>query len=181
MNEHPLRCSVFVAILLRLFAIYWAVMGVFAIPGSLQMFSHAYPAGSSWMLWVSRLSYLVVPVIYGFFAMMAWIFGGRIGVKVAGAGDPPIPVRNVSRDDLLAFGILVTGLYYFLGNIGQTINWLHYLAISKDLREIDPQVSENPLYRLTTSLIPCLAGLLLAIASPTLGRKLARRPALPGD
>jgi hypothetical protein len=167
MQETPMRSSTVVAITLRLFAIYWVVQGVLMIPNALMTGT----LGGSLSGWLPTLANLLAPILYGFLAFLSWIFAGAIATKVAGQGDPAIPLLQISRGDLFAFGLLVLGLYFFLNYLASSINWLHYLAIKgpESTKTGDP----NTMYELSSQLIPCVAGLLMAITSTNFGQKLA--------
>ena len=167
MHEAPLRSSTVVAILLRLFAIYWAVQGVLMIPNAVMTDT----IGRGLANWIPTLAHIMTPVLYGFLAFLAWIFAGAIATKVAGQGDPAVPFLQISRGDLFAFGLLVLGLYFFLSYLGTSITWLHYLAINGTSH--DASEGRNTMYDLAIQLIPCAAGLLMAITSAKFGRRLA--------
>jgi hypothetical protein len=168
-----------VAIILRLFAIYWLVSGLVSLLtalGSLAGFGH--------LGWMSFGLVLLMPVAYLLLSLVTWIFAGRIAEKVTGASDPALPVAAISRGDLYGFGLLVTGLWYFLSHLGSALVGLHQLALH---RGIDPMLLDgagSPVHAALRSLVPCLAGMTVALCSPALGRKIVAKappdkPALP--
>ena len=165
MNEAPapLRSSTVVAILLRLFSIYWTVQGVLLIPTAIM--------SGTLSGWLPVVANLMTPVLYGFLAFLSWIFAGSIATKVAGQGDPAVPSLQISRGDLFAFGLLVLGLYFFLSYLASSVNWLHYLAMKGP--ESIGAGNPNTMYELSAQLIPCIAGLMMAITSTRFGHKLA--------
>ena len=168
MPPGTLRSSTVVAIILRLFAIYWAAQALLHLAVDLS----AYLSSSVSLAWQNLIPTFLMPVLYGILAMLAWIFAGALAAKASGPQDPAVPLRQLERADIYGFGILIIGLYFFLIHIGPSINEIHYLALVKQ----DP---ERGFYELTSQLIPCVAGLALAIGSPRLGRKLASKTADP--
>lgn len=171
-----MRSSTVVAILLRLFAINWAIQALLMIPAAVMTFT----IGRGLAGWLPTVATLMTPVLYGFLAFIAWIFAGAIATKVAGQGDPLVPFLHISRGDLFAFGLLVLGLYFFLSYLGSSINWLHFLAINGS--DDGGTGNSNTMYELSMQLIPCIAGLLMAVTSTKFGQKLAgNRGAVPAS
>lgn len=162
-----MRSSTVVAIMLRLFAINWAIQALLMIPVAVMTFT----IGRGPADWLPTMANFMTPVLYGFLAFLSWIFAGAIATKVAGQGDPVVPFLQISRGDLFAFGLLVLGLYFFLSYLGSSINWLHYLAINGT--GDGGTGDSNTMYELSTQLIPCIAGLLMAVTSTRFGQKLA--------
>lgn len=168
-----------VAIVLRLFAIYWLASGLASLLtalGSLAGFGH--------LGWMNYGVVLLMPVAYLLLALVTWIFAGRIAEKVTGASDPALPVAAISRGDLYGFGLLITGLWFFLSHLGAAPTGLHQLAM---YRGIDPMLldgAESPIHVALRSIVPCMVGMTVAICSPALGRKIVAKappdkPTLP--
>ena len=173
MQESSLRISTLVAIFLRLFAIYWAARALLHFAAN---FSIYLPTGAS----AGRQNLamlLAAPVIYGVMAMLAWIFAEGIAAKVSGRGDPAVPVAQLQRADIYGFGLLLMGLYFFLAHLASSLGGLYGLALGNQTPGMVEEMHRAHLQQLAASLIPCLAGLGVAIASPRLGRKLVRAAA----
>lgn len=170
-RDSPLRASHVVAILLRLFAIWWMVTGAFYLASSLGNLATIRYSGD----WVYLATSLVIPTTYGLIALLSWIFAGRIAVKVTGHPDPPALPISFARSDLYGFGLLIVGLWHFLAYLGGTVASLYQLALYRgpDPATLDP--SAGPLHALVLSLLPCLAGMGIALCAPALGRKIADR------
>lgn len=169
--DSPLRSSHIVAIALRLFAIWWMVTGVLYLVSSIGTISTLRLSHD----WVYLLTTLIIPTTYGLIAFLSWIFAGKIAVKVTGHPDPVAPTVSFARSDLYGFGLLAVGLFYFLANLGDTIASLYLLALYRgpDPATLDPR--NSPLHALVMNLLPCLAGIGIALCSPALGRKIADR------
>lgn len=117
------------------------------------------------------------PVAYGAAAMVAWIFAGGLAAKVTGPADPAVPLAPLTRGDVYGFGLLLGGLWFFLTYLGGSINWLHHLAVSGASADLIQHREGSPIYELSSQLIPCVAGLAVAIRAPQLGRKVAAKTA----
>ena len=175
MQESSLRSSTVVAILLRLFGIYWAAQALILFATNLSVYL---PMGAS-AGWQSITMVLVVPVIYGVMAMLAWIFAEGIAAKVSGRGDPAVPVAQLQRADTYGFGLLLIGLYFFLTHLASSLGGIYGLALDRQSPGMLEEMRRTHFQQLAASLIPCLAGLGVAVASPRLGRKLVRAAAPP--
>ncbi|GHC47858.1 hypothetical protein [Roseibacillus persicicus] len=162
-----MKLSHILIIFLRVFAINWLLVGFFRLFVSIPMLT------SNWL----SAFYLAGPGVYFLAALLAWIFAVKIAKVLIGRADCDVQMaKEITPAMLFSTAFLGIGLYFFLTYLGGSLNWLHYLAITQaghDLMTTAVDEDSN-FYSLTSSLIPCLAGLALAACSPKLGRKLAR-------
>lgn len=123
---------------------------------------------------LAEVTVFMEPTAYVTLAILTWIFADRIAVKVAGQEDPELPDISSGLGDMYRFGLLLMGLYFFLNHLGGTLVGLLWLAMNEQpvLRN---QLMGSPIHQLTANLIACLTGLVMALRSPLLGRKLAAR------
>lgn len=167
-----MKLSILVIIILRLFAITWAVrcgtglIGTLGLPGLMT-------SGVRIDLLQMALQF-AVPTFYGLFAILAWIFAEAISRRVVGAVDLPLGFGEIRPENLYTLGLLGMGLYYALANLAGTINWLHYLAANRAGQTLLEGEKGLSLYEVSSVMIPFAAGTVIAVLSPKLGRKLAR-------
>lgn len=165
-----MKLTTLIAVVLRLFAMYWAVVCVSGLLSTLGMLS-MYPDNAS-----NYLQYViagVLPVFYGTMAFVAWIFARAISLRVAGPVDPPLDFSQVTAENLYTLGILGIGLYFALSHLGGTATEIYRMILTRSGSTLTHQDSAEMLSLASAQLIPCLAGVGIAILSPKLGRKVA--------
>lgn len=166
-----MRVSYVVAIVLRLFSIYWIVTAAVGILGG---------TGSILSMWIPGdrhalplFIYLLGPAFYVVLAGVAWFAAGRISRVVVGSEDREIGLHQIQPQDLYTFGLLIVGTIYFLGNFAQVFNWVHYLMFNREGQSLFKTDGQSPLYKISNTILPCVGGATLACISPKLGRRLA--------
>lgn len=167
-----MKLSILVVIVLRLFAITWAVrggIGLLTALGTAQTF-HSSPLGR--VLETSMM--FAVPAAYVFLAFVAWVFAEAISRRVVGAVDVDLGLSLITAENLYALGFLGIGLHYSLANLATSIHWLHYIVVHRAGQSVIDGRDGHALYDVTSALIPCVAGTVIAMLSPKLGRRLAR-------
>jgi hypothetical protein len=167
-----MKLSILVIVVLRLFAITWAVRCGAGLISTLGL-SRIMPVGVSAAPLQVALQF-AVPVFYGLFAVLAWNFAESISRRVVGAVDSELGFSEVRPENLYTLGLLGMGLHYALANLAGTINWLHYLAANRAGQTLLEGEEGLSLYEVSSVMIPFAAGAVIAVLSPKLGRKLAR-------
>jgi len=167
--------SQIIGVVLRLVAIRWLFEG-FSLGMTDAGVAMSRP---SYSLALSAVIFLM-PVCLIAMAFLLWWFAAWLGRIVVGASDPVLLTGSITREDLFAIGILVMGLWVALTNVGNAFSWMHYLVLAKDGQRLAQ--GGNTLYQAIQTIVPCVAGLLLALNAVSLGRRLARvGPARPVD
>ena len=167
-----MKLSILVVVVLRIFAIVWAVRFCVGMIGALGVSGIITSRGGLDLLQIAIQ--FAVPVFFGLFAILAWMFAGAISRRVVGAVDSEIRFSDVTPENLYTLGLLGLGLYYALGYLAGTINWLHYLAANRAGSALAAGTDGLSLYDVTSVMIPFAAGVAIAVLSPRLGAKLAR-------
>lgn len=173
-----MKLSILVAVVLRLFAIYWAIYCVTGLLSILGMF------GMEPDIAYSPLQYViagVIPVFYGTLAFVGWIFANAVSLRVTGALDPQLDFNQVTAENLYTLGILGIGLFFALNHLGGIGAATYRLILNRSGTVIIQQDSAEMLSQMSSELIPCLAGVAVAILSPKLGRKIALAAARRGN
>lgn len=167
-----MRLSLLIAIILRLFALYWAVSCAVGVMANMSMMGVAAGNGMSGYLHVA--SYLAAPFFYGILAVVTWFFAHVISLKAIGTHDTIVSFSAITAENFHTLGLLGFGLYHAIGNLATSLNWIHFLIMNRAGQSVVLQSSGHSLYDVTSSLVPCVAGIALAILSPRIAKKLAR-------
>lgn len=167
-----MRASIIVTIVLRLFAVQWAVTGVVSLLGILG-YSTTFPSDSEAQV-VYRLQILAVPVSYMVLALAAWFFAASVAKRVVPSSDPELGMIGISARDLYGLGILVVGITAFLSHLATMLNWFHYLILNRAGEALMQGRNGLSFYDVTKEVVPCVGGAILAFASPKIGARLAR-------
>lgn len=166
-----MRVSYVVAIVLRLFSIYWIVRAAVGIlggaGGALSMWSPGDPHA------LSLIIFLLGPSFYVVLAGLAWFAAGRISRVVVGSEDREIGFHQIQPHELYTLGLLIVGAIYFLENFAQVFNWVHYLMFNHEGQALFKTDGQSPVYKFSNTILPCAGGAVLACMSPKLGRRLA--------
>jgi hypothetical protein len=166
-----MKLSLLIAIVLRLFSIYWAVACIVGALTSIGMVGMMSTSGMSSVL--QGAIQFAVPVVYGIMALLAWIYARSISLRVVAEHDTHLSFCEVTAENFYTLGVLGFGLYYSIGNIAATINWIHYLIVNRAGQALVNQAAGLSLYDVTSVAIPCIAGAAIAILSPKIGKRLA--------
>ncbi|MEO7098195.1 MAG: hypothetical protein ABI162_02455 [Luteolibacter sp.] len=168
-----MRLSLATFVVLRLFAINWMLTGVIALISSAETIQRFFGAIGN-----NEYSYafatLLLPAAYLIMAFLAWFFAACLSKKITGGMDPTIGVTEISAEDLFTLGILVLGLTTCLTHLAPTINLIHYRISHPTGNAMTRARDGITIYQVTSHIIPCLAGLALAILSPKMGQRVAR-------
>ena len=167
-----MKASVIVTILLRIFAIHWAVTGIIVALGVLGTMSVNYFTGANSYYWIQLL---LMPVFYLVLAGLAWFFASLVARTVVPVSDPELDITGITSKELYSLGILVIGLIFFLKNLTPLMNWIHYIVLYRTGDQSIPGQSPSSLYKLTEALVPCLIGAAFALKAPALADLLLRK------
>ena len=167
-----MKLSLLIAIILRLFSIYWAVTFVVGVLASLGVIGLTSGNGLSGSL--ELVARLAVPFFYGTISLLAWIFARVISLKVLGENDTEVSFSAITAENFYTLGVLGFGLYHSIGNLAATLNWIHFLILHRAGQSMADQASGHSLYDVSSAAVPCVAGLALAILSPKIGKRIAK-------
>ena len=112
------------------------------------------------------------PIVYGTLAFLAWIFAGAVSLRVVGQDNPKLQFNGVTAENFYTLGILGFGLYYAIGHLAATVNWIHYLILNRAGESLVNQQGGLSLYKVTSEMVPCVAGIAVAMLSPKIGKRL---------
>jgi len=115
-KKFEMKLSILIVVVLRLFAIMWAVrfcIGVLGVLGVLGMSGLMSSEGGPELLQVAIQ--FAIPAFYGIFSLLAWIFAASISRRVVGAVDSELRFSDVNAGNLYTLELLGVGLYYALG------------------------------------------------------------------
>jgi hypothetical protein len=174
-----MKASTIVTIVLRIFAIYWFVTGLVGFVGVVFFRSAIRMLSDHGFAHLSQL--LVMPLSYMILAAVFWMFADGVAKYVVPDEDPEVGVLNVLPQDLYGLGILVVGLLSCLSHLGPLLGWVHYLVVNQAGEALMQGKTGVSMYDMTNELIPCVAGGVLALASPRLAARLVRLKGLKGD
>lgn len=166
-----MRVSYVVAIILKLYSIYWlvtAAIGIIGVAGSIL--SKWIPGDPHAM---ALFSYLLAPGFYVLLAMVAWFAADQISQMVVRGDDREIGFHQIQPRDIYTFGLLIVGTIFFMENFSQVFNWFHHFASKHQGASLYNTTGKSTLYTMTSHLLPCVGGAVLAIMSPKLGQRLA--------
>ncbi len=172
MHSISMRLSTLVIVLFRVFAIYWMIS---AVLGLLLRIDHIASYGDS----VGRnllvlLSMVSVPGFYLILAILGWVFASGLSRKIVGQTDPNLELGGTTVGHLYSLVILGFGLYFFLDHLSPAIFQISEAMVKPrtgpSLLERPEPVSQS---ELLSHLAPCGIGIVLALFSSKLGKKLA--------
>lgn len=164
-----MHLSSIVVVVVRLFAIYWAVSALIALAGTAGIFRFA--GDTVWHL----VTQLVLPAFYLLLAIIAWFFTGAVTRKVIQNHDPVVPMMDIRLSHFYSMGFLIVGLSMFLSNVGLMFQWVHWLAVNKAGDMLLNGSENNQISAGADYLIPGLLGLFIAFQSPRFGRLMAKK------
>lgn len=167
-----MRLSLLIAIILRLFALYWAVSCVVGVMGNVSVMGMA--AGNGMSGYLNLMANLAAPFFYGVIAVLAWFFARLISLKVIGEDDSHVSFSAITAENFYTLGLLGVGLYHAIGNLAASVNWIHFLIVNRAGQSLVHQATGHSLYDVTSSIVPFVAGIALAILSPKIGKRLAK-------
>lgn len=166
-----MKLSLLIAVVLRLFSIFWAVFCFVGVLTNIAMVGVTSTSGASGV--PDKAIPFVVPVFYGILALVAWFFARSISQRIVAEHDAHLSFSEVTAENFYTLGVLGLGLYYAIGNLAATVNWIHYLMINRAGQSLVHQTNGISLYDITSVAIPCVAGAAIAILSPKIGKRLA--------
>lgn len=166
-----MRLSTLVIVLFRVFAIYWMIS---AILGLLLRIDHIASYGDSVghniLLLLSMVS---VPGFYLVLSILGWVFAAGLSRKIVGQTDPNLELSGVTIEHLYALVILGFGLYFFLDHLTSAIFQISEAMVNSRIGITQLGHPEPVQSQLLSHLAPCGIGIVLALFSSKLGKKLA--------
>jgi len=167
-----MRLSTLVIVLVRVFAIYWMISAILGFLSRIHLLvDYGGFGGRNLLHFFSMVS---IPGFYLVLAILGWVFAANLTRKVVGQIDPEIELGGAAVEHLYALVILGFGLYFFLDHLGSALFQVNEVVMKNrtgpTLIEHREQVSTS---ELLTHLVPCGAGVVLALFSSKLGKKLA--------
>lgn len=156
--------SSLVAIVLRLYAIHWAV-------GRLGFLVQAVSHDETW----SRrpLALVVTPILTLFLAGVVFFLAGKIARLVTRGLEVEVSLGGLSAYDMCCFAFTGLGLYFALSSVGSVVEWGRMVYF---IQQGNPQW--DPSMRNTLSYVPSLvkfgAGFLCLFYAPQLARAVER-------
>ncbi len=168
-----MKASVIVTIVLRLFAIQWAAAGVFSLLSIVGLgTSVSLDPNNPMFHWFQML---VLPVCYMLMASATWFCASLISERVVPKSDPELQLFDVGAGDFYGLGVLVMGISTFLSHLTPLLNWIHYLIMNRAGEDLMYGKNGTTMYGVSKELVPCVIGAALALASPKIGARLARK------
>ena len=164
-----MKLSVLVAVVLRLFALWWLVLALGGTLASVAMVrspvSHSAPLDL-----LNLLMFWGAPAFHLAAAAAAWGAAHFLARRLVATPDPTVEVSALTPQSLYTLGAMTIGLYFALGHLAPMFNWLHFLALQ---RASPTTATHLDFYEVTSQVIPCLAGIATFLAAPRIGRSLA--------
>lgn len=166
-----MKTSTIVAIVLRLFAIYWAATGMIVAVSLLGIGLSTTPLAE--VMAYQWFQMLAAPVWYLLLACGAWFFASSIAKRVVPAADAEIRCLEIKARDLYGFGLLIIGIFTFLSYLGPAFSGICRMVLDRSGDALEQGQNGRAIFDLSKEVIPCVAGGLIASASPKLGARLA--------
>ena len=169
-----MKTSTIVAIVLRLFAIYWAASGVIFLTSTLGFGLVATPLaeirGYQWF------QMLAAPAWYLLLACGAWFFASLIAKRVVPAATPETLCMESKARDLYGLGLLLIGVSTFLSHLGPAFSVICRMILERSGDALTQAQNGRAVFDLAKEAVPCVVGAMIACASPKLGARLAITP-----
>jgi hypothetical protein len=164
-----MHLSSIVIVVVRLFAIYWAVTALISFAALAGTWS--FVDANGWHLVVQ----LVMPVVYLLLAIIAWFFSSVVTRKVIHNHDPMLALMDIRLPHFYSMGFLIVGLTLFLNHVGSMFQWVHWLAVKKSGDMLMYGAADYQISELSSHFVPGLLGLLITFQSPRFGRLMAEK------
>ena len=172
--QQAVKTSTIVAIVLRLFAIYWAATGIIVAVSLLGIGLSTTPLAE--VVAYQWFQMLAAPVWYLLLACGAWFFASSIAKRVVPAADAEIGCIEIKARDLYGFGLLLIGVFTFLSYLGPAFSVICRVILDRSGDALAQGQNGRAVFDLGKEVIPCVVGALIACASPKLGARLAITP-----
>lgn len=154
------------AVLLRLYALNLAIVGLVQIPGMLMQ-----PAAGS-------LPYTLLPSLASLvIGLVLWVITPALARLLARGLDAQATLTGVDETTLLRTIFVGLGLWFALSSFASIFNWLHYFAVSRSSIVKDGAEQSAP-YDFWHQVLTCVAGVLLVSTSRIWAEKLTRKSAI---
>ncbi len=171
MHSIAMRLSTLVIVLFRVFAVYWMISAVLGLLASIHPIAVYSGIGGRDILYL--LSMLTFPGFYLCLGILGWVFAASLSRKAVGQIDPTIELSGVNIEHLYALVILGFGLYFFLDHLSLAIFQISEATMKSRIGITQLGHPEPVQSQLLSHLAPCGIGIVLALFSSKLGKKLA--------
>ncbi len=151
-------------VLLRLFALSWALTGLVQLGQAVVQARHHFGGPM-----------LAAPLIMLLMSHLAWRFSPRISKALARGCDSEIHLQGVTQSQLYATVFVGLGMYFALESFANVFNWLHFFAINSSPDYGFHKENSPSYYDLTENLMTLVAGIALIFTARIWAEKLTRR------
>ncbi|MGD7652304.1 MAG: hypothetical protein ACQCXQ_03745 [Verrucomicrobiales bacterium] len=166
-----MSAATIVFIVIRLFAVYWAMAGLLGVAGAISMNAGiGYAADAGFAFWFSALA---PSIVYAIIAGAVWFLAGVVSRHVVPRQGGTIESTDLCRGDLFGFGLLLIGASSFLSHLAPMLNWIHFLVMNRAGEELIHGQNGLSMYDVSREVIPCIGGAVLVVASRRIGVRLA--------
>lgn len=155
-------------VLLRLFALNWAVTGLSQIAYNVFM-------GAQYGFSYSLLLSLIPPLLLIAACVVTWWLAPAISRLLARGNDGAASLQGVTQSQLYATMFVGLGMYFALDSFADVFNWLHFFAIRSSPDYGFHRENSPSYYNLTESLLTLAAGIALIFTAHIWAEKLIHR------
>ena len=156
-------------VLLRLFALSWALTGL------VQLAQTAMQAG----YYKFSGPMLAAPLIMLLMSSIVWRFAPRISQALVRGNDTAVSLQGVTQSQLYATVFVGLGMYFALDSFADVFNWLHFFAINNSPDYGFHHDNKPSYYDLTKNLLTLIAGITLIFTAHIWAEKLTRQGEKP--
>lgn len=149
-------------VLLRLFALDWAVTGIIQLAP--QVFS-VFQVGF-------RAYMLIPPLIYLVACWLVWRFAPHLSRLVARGHDGEVQLHGVTQLQLHTTMLAGLGVYFTLSSFANCFNWIHFFAVSSSPNYGFHRENSPSYYSLTENGMTLAAGIALILTARRWAEKL---------
>ncbi len=146
--------STIAQILMRLFALGWVLTSLASGASTILVTGWPWANGNSLLSYGSTFVYLAAGGLF-------WAFAPHISRMLVGKNDGEMTLNGVTRADLYSTVILGLGLYFVLNSLANVFNWIHYIAVERQMMFEYEQGNDVDYYAFSNSAMTLAAGLLL--------------------
>lgn len=157
-------------VLLRLFALNWALTGLVQLAQAAMQFYNSQ----------FNSPMLAVPLILLLLSFLAWQFAPSISRALARGNDDAVSLQGITLSQLYATVFVGLGMYFALGSFADVFNWVHFFAINSSPDYGFHRENSPSYYDLTENLLTLVAGIALIFTARIWAEKLTRQTETAG-
>ncbi len=152
-------------VLLRLFALSWALTGlVHLAQAAMQTYIHQFSGPM-----------LAAPLVLLLLSYLAWHFAPSISRALARGNDDAVSLQGVTLSQLYATVFVGLGMYFALDSFANVFNWVHFFTINSSPDYGFHRENSPSYYDLTENLLTLVAGIALIFTARIWAEKLTRQ------